>query len=79
MVTTDSDYEWFEGPKIPNENNHGTGCTLSSAIAVFLAKGQDLKSAVRSAKNYVTGALKCDFKLGKGRGPLNHIYNIKEK
>lgn len=79
LVTTDSDYEWFEGPKIPNENNHGTGCTLSSAIAVFLAKGQDLKSAVRSAKNYVTGALKCDFKLGKGRGPLNHIYNIKEK
>ncbi len=60
--------------RFDNPNSHGTGCTLSSAIAAGLAKGYDMRDAVRSAKEYVTGAIKAGLDLGRGRGPLDHIY-----
>ena len=61
-----------------NPNTHGTGCTLSSAIAAGLAAGNDLKRAVRNAKEYVTGAINARLDLGKGRGPLDHMYRLCE-
>ena len=68
---------WFYGKRIDNPNTHGTGCTLSSAIASNLAKGYDLTTAVKYAKNYISGALAADLNLGKGSGPMNHAYAIK--
>jgi hydroxymethylpyrimidine/phosphomethylpyrimidine kinase len=65
---------WFKSPKIDNPNTHGTGCTLSSAIACNLAMGQDIKTCVKNAKDYITGALESGLDLGKGSGPLNHFY-----
>lgn len=67
---------WFESPKIDNPNTHGTGCTLSSAIACNLASGLDIVESVKKAKEYITGALRANLKLGKGRGPLNHCFNL---
>jgi len=67
---------WFESEKIENPNTHGTGCTLSSAIACNLALGLGVPESVRKAKEYITGALKAGLKLGKGRGPLNHCYKL---
>lgn len=72
-------YEWFRGERIPTSNTHGTGCTLSSAVASCLAKGDSLREAVRKAKEYITGALLSGLDLGKGSGPLNHIWNIETK
>lgn len=68
---------WFKGKRIENPNTHGTGCTLSSAIASNLAKGYDLVAAVMGAKNYVSGALEAMLNLGKGRGSLSHGFAIK--
>ncbi len=65
---------WFTGEKINNENTHGTGCTLSSAIASHLAKGYSVKESVKRSKAYLTGAIEDKMDLGKGRGPLNHNY-----
>lgn len=65
---------WFCGKRFQNENTHGTGCTLSSAIAVFLAKGYSIEESIRNAKEYVAGAIAADLNLGKGRGPLWHNY-----
>lgn len=64
--------------RIPTRNNHGTGCTLSSAIAAFLAKGFDTEKAVREAKNYITGAIRAgaDYRLGHGHGPVHHFYRL---
>lgn len=67
---------WFEGNRIDNPNTHGTGCTLSSAIASNLAAGHDLVTSIKNAKDYITGALKANLDLGKGSGPLNHMYNL---
>ena len=67
---------WFYGKRIDNPNTHGTGCTLSSAIASGLAKGYDLPTAVQSAKNYISGALSAMLDLGKGSGPMNHAFAI---
>ncbi|MEG0874565.1 MAG: bifunctional hydroxymethylpyrimidine kinase/phosphomethylpyrimidine kinase [Clostridiales bacterium] len=63
---------WVRGSRIDNENTHGTGCTLSSAIACELAGGKDMLNAVISAKAYINAALEFGLDLGKGRGPLNH-------
>lgn len=63
---------WFEGIKIDNSNTHGTGCTLSSAIACNIADGCSIKDSVKRAKAYITRALNANLNLGKGRGPLNH-------
>ncbi|MBE7070679.1 MAG: hydroxymethylpyrimidine/phosphomethylpyrimidine kinase, partial [Ruminococcaceae bacterium] len=67
---------WFRGKRIDNPNTHGTGCTLSSAIASNLAKGEDMDSAVKNAKDYISGALAAMMDLGKGSGPLCHNYKI---
>lgn len=67
---------WFEGKRIDNPNTHGTGCTLSSAIAANLAKGFTLEASVRRAKDYISGALSAMLDLGKGRGPMQHNFNL---
>ena len=67
---------WFHGKRIDNPNTHGTGCTLSSAIASNLAKGRDLETSVRYAKNYISDALAAMLDLGKGSGPMNHAFAI---
>lgn len=69
---------WFYGKRINNPNTHGTGCTLSSAIAANLAKGYSLKEAVSRAKAYVSGALAAMLDLGKGSGPMNHGFALGE-
>ena len=68
---------WFRGRRIDNPNTHGTGCTLSSAIASNLACGMELEDAVRNAKAYISGALAAMLNLGKGRGPMNHLFDLK--
>ncbi len=68
---------WLHGQRIDNPNTHGTGCTLSSAIASNLARGMDLEEAVRRAKAYVSGALAAMLDLGSGRGPMNHLFDLK--
>ena len=71
-----SEAVWFYGKRIDNPNTHGTGCTLSSAIASNLAKGYDLRTSVQYAKNYISGALAAMLDLGKGSGPMNHAFAI---
>lgn len=68
--------QWFLGEHIDNPNTHGTGCTLSSAIAAQLALGNELTEAVERAKSYISGALADGLDLGRGSGPLNHGYRI---
>ena len=68
---------WFYGKRINNPNTHGTGCTLSSAIASNLAKGYPLKKSVKNAKDYLSNALNAMLDLGKGSGPLAHNWNVK--
>ena len=67
---------WLSGERVENPNTHGTGCTLSSAIACGLAAGKSLEDSVREAKTYITGALKAGLNLGQGSGPLNHMYAL---
>ena len=67
-------YRWFYGKRIENPNTHGTGCTLSSAIASNLAKGHSLEQSVENAKEYISGALSAMLNLGKGSGPMNHAF-----
>ena len=76
LLYRDGSYVWFKGKRIDNPNTHGTGCTLSSAIASNLAKGEDMDSAVKNAKDYISGALAAMLDLGKGSGPLCHNYKI---
>lgn len=68
--------QWFIGRRISNPNTHGTGCTLSSAIAANLAKGYDLSASVQRAKDYISGALGAMLDLGAGSGPLNHAFAL---
>ena len=68
---------WFRGRRIQNSNTHGTGCTLSSAIAANLAKGYDLDRSVQRAKDYISGALAAMLDLGKGSGPMDHMFDLK--
>ena len=72
-------YRWFEGKRIDNPNTHGTGCTLSSAIAANLAKGYDLPTSVERAKDYISGALSAMLDLGAGSGPMDHGFAITGK
>ena len=69
---------WFRAPRVDNPNNHGSGCTLSSAIASFLALGCDLPQAVGRAKAYITACMEAGLDLGAGSGPLKHNYAINE-
>jgi leucyl-tRNA synthetase len=77
FLLTETEEVWFAGKRIENPNTHGTGCTLSSAIASNLAKGKSIKDAVQNAKDYISNALSAMLDLGKGSGPLNHGYMIK--
>lgn len=67
---------WFTSERIDNPNTHGTGCTLSSAIASYMAMGESDEVAVMKAKEYLTGAIRAGLDLGKGSGPLNHMYAL---
>lgn len=70
-------FKWFLGTRIHNPNTHGTGCTLSSAIASNLAKGRDMETSVEMAKRYLSLALSDMLDLGKGSGPMNHAFAIR--
>lgn len=74
LLLCEGKYYCFKGKRVDNPNTHGTGCTLSSAIACGLAEGKDLPESIRQAKEYITGALKAGLDLGKGSGPLLHTY-----
>ena len=76
LLYKDNEFKWFHGKRIDNPNTHGTGCTLSSAIASNLAKGYDLEESVFRAKEYISGALAAMLDLGKGSGPMNHGFAI---
>lgn len=76
LLYADGKETWFVGKRIDNPNTHGTGCTLSSAIAANLAKGYDLELSVQRAKDYISGALSDMLDLGKGRGPMNHAFDL---
>lgn len=76
LLYTDGELLWFEGKRIDNPNTHGTGCTLSSAIAANLAKGYSLAESVQKAKEYISGALGAMLDLGKGLGPMHHGFNL---
>jgi hydroxymethylpyrimidine/phosphomethylpyrimidine kinase len=79
LIYCNGEAVWIAGEHIDNPNTHGTGCTLSSAIASNLAIGMDMVSAVKAAKQYITGAIAAQLDLGKGRGPLNHFYKYNNK
>ena len=76
LLYRDGSYKWFKGKRIDNPNTHGTGCTLSSAIAANLAKGCDLEASVQRAKDYISGALSYMLDLGEGSGPMNHAFDL---
>lgn len=76
LLYSDGKLTWITGKRIDNENTHGTGCTLSSAIAANLAKGYRMEEAVSMAKEYVTDALSAGLDLGKGKGPMNHAFDL---
>jgi len=76
LLYQDGERHWFHGKRIQNPNTHGTGCTLSSAIAANLAKGYDLPQAVERAKAYISGALAAMLDLGQGSGPMDHMFNL---
>lgn len=79
LLFANGTYQWFEGKRINNPNTHGTGCTLSSAIAANLAKGFSLDESVYRAKEYISGALSAMLNLGKGSGPMNHAFDVQGK
>lgn len=76
LLYRDGAYKWFAGKKIDNPNTHGTGCTLSSAIASNLAKGRSLDESVERAKEYISGALAAMLDLGRGSGPMDHGFDF---
>ena len=76
LLYANGELVWFEGKRINNPNTHGTGCTLSSAIAANLAKGFTLAESVRRAKDYISGALAAMLDLGKGSGPMDHAFDL---
>ena len=79
LLYADGVYRWFNGKRIDNPNTHGTGCTLSSAIASNLAKGFSLEESVERAKEYISGALAAMLNFGKGSGPMDHGFAIKNE
>ncbi len=79
LLYREGTFRWFYGKRIDNPNTHGTGCTLSSAIASNLAKGESLEEAVEHAKEYISGALAAMLDLGAGSGPMDHGYLLREK
>lgn len=78
LLYIDGKAVWYRSERIANPNNHGSGCTLSSAIACNLAMGYDVKESVKNAKNYISLCMKSGLDLGKGSGPLKHNFSIDE-
>ena len=76
LLYANGEMVWFEGRRIDNPNTHGTGCTLSGAIASNLAKGFTLAESVQRAKDYISGALEAMLDLGQGPGPMNHAFDL---
>ena len=76
LLEADGTETWFSAQRVETKNTHGTGCTLSSAIASYLAKGESLKRSVECAKRYLTQAIKANPGLGKGNGPVNHLFAL---
>jgi len=76
LLYADGEYTWFKGKRIHNPNTHGTGCTLSSAIASNLAKGYPLTESIQRSKDYISGALAAMLDLGRGSGPMNHTFAL---
>ncbi|MBR4151083.1 MAG: bifunctional hydroxymethylpyrimidine kinase/phosphomethylpyrimidine kinase [Firmicutes bacterium] len=76
LLYADGEAFWFNGKRIDNPNTHGTGCTLSSAIASNLAKGYDLRTSIKRAKDYISGALSAMLDLGRGSGPMQHNFDL---
>ncbi len=76
LLWRNGEIKWFYGKRIDNPNTHGTGCTLSSAIASNLAKGYSLDDSVERAKRYISGCLAAMLDLGKGKGPMNHGFKV---
>ena len=79
LLVTGTSVRWFTGKRIDNPNTHGTGCTLSSAIASNLAKGYDPETSVERAKDYISGALAAQLNLGAGAGPMNHGFDLQSR
>lgn len=79
LLYSNSNFKWFYGKRIGNPNTHGTGCTLSSAIAANLSKGYSLEDSIRVAKHYISGALNANLDLGVGSGPMNHAFNLNDE
>nr|WP_203645728.1 bifunctional hydroxymethylpyrimidine kinase/phosphomethylpyrimidine kinase [Streptomyces sp. SID14478] len=77
LLTDGTEEHWLRAPRHDNRHTHGTGCTLASAIAAHLAKGQSVPEAVRAAKEYVTGAIAAGFALGGGIGPVDHGWRFR--
>ena len=77
LCTADEHVTWFHGERVTNPNTHGTGCTLSSAIASRLASGSTLTEAIRLAKDYLSGALRAMLDLGRGSGPMDHAWALR--
>ena len=78
LLYADGEATWFYGKRIQNPNTHGTGCTLSSAIAAHLALGEDLKTAIQKSKEYISQALAAMLDLGHGSGPLDHAFILRK-
>jgi hydroxymethylpyrimidine/phosphomethylpyrimidine kinase len=78
VLITAADERWFEAERVDSKNTHGTGCSLSSAIAAWLARGMELEEAVARAKKWLTGAIAAsgDLKVGKGNGPVHHFHDL---
>ncbi|MBP3683559.1 MAG: bifunctional hydroxymethylpyrimidine kinase/phosphomethylpyrimidine kinase [Oscillospiraceae bacterium] len=76
LLYANGEFTWFAGKRIHNPNTHGTGCTLSSAIASNLAKGDTLTESVKKAKDYISGALAAMLDLGQGSGPMDHAFAL---
>ena len=79
LLYADGRFQWFYGKRIDNPNTHGTGCTLSSAIASNLAKGFSLADSVQRAKDYISGALSAGLNLGRGSGPMKHNFDLSSR
>lgn len=79
LLCSEGEYTWFHAQRINNPNTHGTGCTLSSAIASNLAKGYLLTESIKRSKEYITACLSGKLNLGSGSGPLDHMTELKSK
>ena len=76
LIDSDGSVCFFTSKRVDNPNTHGTGCTLSSAIASNLAKGFSLEDSIERAKKYIFGALSAMLDLGHGSGPMDHMWDL---